>query len=341
MSLRFAINGFGRIGRLVARIAAARPTLELVGINDITDAATLCHLLKHDSVHGPPGFEATHDETSISIAGRRAEVCSIADLKTLPWQRLGVRYVIESTGKYTSHSQAAGHLAAGAERVIISAPPKSKEGEKPVKSLVMGVNHSDYDPKTDFVISNASCTTNCVVPVAKVLHENFRIERAYMTTVHAYTNDQRILDQPHKDLRRARAAAVSMIPTSTGAAKLIGVIFPELKGKIDGMAIRVPTADVSIVELACVVQRPVTVDQVNEAFRTAADGALKGILQYISEPLVSVDFVGNPHSAIFDSGLTAVVDHTLVKVFAWYDNEYGYACRLVDLMEYMAEVEKQ
>lgn len=341
MAVRFAINGFGRIGRLVARIATTRSDLELVAINDITDAATLCHLMKYDSVHGKPGFEVTHDDTSISIVNRRVRVTSATDPKSLLWRQLGVCYVIESTGKYTSYGQAAGHLAAGAERVIISAPPKSKEGEPPVKSLVMGVNHSDYDPKTDFVISNASCTTNCVVPVAKVLHDNFRIERAYMTTVHAYTNDQRILDQPHKDLRRARAAAVSMIPTSTGAAKLIGIIFPELKGKIDGMAIRVPTADVSVVELACVVQRPVTVEQVNEAFRAAADGALRGILQYVSEPLVSIDFVGNSHSAIFDSGLTAVVDNTLVKVFAWYDNEYGYACRLVDLMEYMAKVGNQ
>ncbi len=341
MPIRFAINGFGRIGRLVARIAATRPELDLVAVNDITDAATLSHLLKHDSVHGKPEFEVSHDSTSIYIADRRAQVISVAEPNSLPWQQLGVSYVIESTGKFTSYSQAAGHLAAGAGRVIISAPPKNREGEPAVKSLVMGVNQSDYDAKTDFVISNASCTTNCVVPVAKVLHEEFRIERAYMTTVHAYTNDQRILDQPHKDLRRARAAAVSMIPTSTGAARLIGVIFPELKGKIDGVAIRVPTADVSLVELACVVQQPATVSQVNEAFRAAAEGKLRGILQYVAEPLVSVDFVGNPHSAIFDSGLTAVVDRTLVKVFAWYDNEYGYACRLVDLMEYMAAVDRQ
>ncbi|MBM3315372.1 type I glyceraldehyde-3-phosphate dehydrogenase, partial [candidate division WOR-3 bacterium] len=231
MSVKFAINGFGRIGRLVARIAATRPGLELIGINDIVDAAALAYLLKYDSVHGPCKSEVAVDGDSIVIAGRRAKVLTVADLSQLPWKALGVDFVIESTGKFTTFGQAHGHIKAGANRVIISAPPKSKEGEPPVKSFVLGVNEQTYDPKTDHVVSNASCTTNCIVPVAKVLHDGFHIQRGYMTTVHAYTNDQRILDQPHKDMRRARAAAVSMIPTSTGAAKLIAVIFPELKGR--------------------------------------------------------------------------------------------------------------
>lgn len=333
---RFAINGFGRIGRLVARIAAKHPTLELVGINDVFDAAVLTHLLKHDSVHGRFEPTAVTDGNSITIAGRNVHVTQIPDVTQLPWRHLAVDYVIESTGRFTSYALAAGHLTAGASKVIISAPPKSKEGDPPIKSLVMGVNHTTYDPQVDHVISNASCTTNCIVPVAKVLHDSFRIQRGYMTTVHAYTNDQRILDQPHKDPRRARAAAMSMIPTSTGAAKLIGVIFPELKGKIDGMAIRVPTPDVSLVDFACVVERRTSVDEVNAAFRSAADGSLKGVLEYLSEPLVSVDIVGNPHSSIFDPSLTSVVDGNLVKAYAWYDNEFGYACRLVDLMAYMA-----
>jgi glyceraldehyde 3-phosphate dehydrogenase len=245
-----------------------------------------------------------------------------------------VDIVIESTGLFTSYEKAAAHLAAGAKKVIISAPPKS--GEKPIKSFVMGVNNSTYDPATDHVVSNASCTTNCVVPVAKVLHDNFRVRHGYMTTVHAYTNDQRILDQPHKDLRRARAAAMSMIPTSTGAAKLIGVIFPELKGKIDGVAIRVPTPDVSIVDFACTVEKPTTTEEVNRAFKAAAAGPLKGVLEYQETPLVSIDMVGNPHSSILDAGLTAVVDGTLVKAFSWYDNEFGYANRLVELADYIA-----
>jgi glyceraldehyde 3-phosphate dehydrogenase len=333
MATRLAINGFGRIGRLVARITARHPGLELVGINDITDAATLAHLLKRDSVHGAfPDVTVTGD--SIVIAGRRARVTAVKNPAELPWKELGVDIVIESTGLFTSYEKAAGHLAAGARKVVISAPPKS--GEKPVKSFVMGVNHTTYDPAADHVVSNASCTTNCVVPVAKVLHESFRIKQAYMTTVHAYTNDQRILDQPHKDLRRARAAAMSMIPTSTGAAKLITVIFPELKGHVDGMSIRVPTPDVSIVDLACTVEKRTTVEEVNGAFQAAAAGPLKGILEYQTEPLVSIDMTGNPHSAILDAGLTAVVDGTLVKAYAWYDNEYGYSCRISELAAYIA-----
>lgn len=333
MPVRFAINGFGRIGRLVARIAAARQGVELVAVNDITDAATLAHLLKYDSVHGRPNLDVGSDADNLVLAGRKVRVTSAKNPAELPWKSLGVDIVIESTGLFTSYEKASAHLTAGAKKVIISAPPKS--GEKPVKSLVIGVNHETYNPADDHVISNASCTTNCVVPVAKVLHDNFRIVRGFMTTVHAYTNDQRILDGPHKDLRRARAAAMSMIPTSTGAARLVGVIFPELKGRIDGMAIRVPTPDVSIVDLACVVEKRTAVDEINAAFRAAAAGPLKGILEYMAAPLVSVDLVGNPHSAIFDPGLTSVVDGTLVKTYAWYDNEFGYSCRLVDLVEFV------
>jgi len=335
MAARLAINGFGRIGRLVARIAATRPDIQLVAINDITDAPTLAHLLKYDSVHGTFP-DVTVDGDAIVIAGRRATVTSIRNPAELPWKSAGVDIVVESTGLFTSYEKAAGHLAAGAKKVIISAPPKS--GDRPVKTLVMGVNHTTYDPVSDHVISNASCTTNCIVPPAKVLHDNFRIRQGYMTTVHAYTNDQRILDQPHKDLRRARAAAMSMIPTSTGAAKLIGVIFPELKGKIDGVAIRVPTPDVSIVDFACTVERRTSAEEVNAAFKAAAEGPLKGILEYQTAPLVSIDMVGNPHSSIVDAGLTAVVDGTLVKVFAWYDNEYGYSNRIVDLAAYVGKM---
>jgi len=332
MSVRLAINGFGRIGRLVARIASRQPQIEIVGISDIADAATLAHLLKYDSVHGRfPDVKVDGD--SIVIAGRNVLVNNAKKNPELPWQKLGVDYVIESTGLFTEYDKAAMHLKYGAKKVVISAPPK---GDKAIKSLVVGVNHTTYDPKVDHIVSNASCTTNCVVPAAKVVHENFRIQRAYMTTIHAYTNDQALLDQPHKDLRRARAGAMSMIPTSTGAAKLISVIFPELKGKIDGVAIRVPTPDVSMVDLACTVERSTTKEEVNAALKAAAEGPLKGILQYIEEPIVSVDLVGNPHSSMIDSKLTAVVDGTLVKVFAWYDNEFGYATRLIDLVGYMA-----
>jgi glyceraldehyde 3-phosphate dehydrogenase len=332
MSVKLAINGFGRIGRLVARIASHHPQIELVGINDITDPATLAHLLKYDSVHGQfPDVKVDGDY--ITIAGRKVLVNNAKRNPELPWQQLGAEYVIESTGLFTEYDKASMHLKYGAKKVIISAPPK---GDKPIKSLVMGVNHTTYDPKADHIVSNASCTTNCVVPAAKVIHENFRIQRAYMTTIHAYTNDQALLDQPHKDLRRARAGALSMIPTSTGAAKLIAVIFPELKGKIDGVAIRVPTPDVSIVDLACSVEKSTTKEEVNAAFKAAAEGPLRGILQYIEEPIVSIDLVGNPHSSMIDSKLTAVTDGTLVKVFAWYDNEFGYSNRLIDLVAYMA-----
>ena len=333
MAVKFAINGFGRIGRLVARVTAGNPDLHLVGINDITDSKTLCHLLKYDSVHGRFRQEISSGENELVIAGRKARVTAIKEPDKLPWKELGVDVVIESTGIFRTAEKAGGHLAAGAKKVIISAPAKG-DG---VKTFVIGVNHQTYDPSTDHIVSNASCTTNCVVPTAKVVHDSFRITSAFMTTVHAYTNDQRILDLPHSDLRRARAAAVSMIPTTTGAAKLIGVLFPELKGKVDGMAIRVPTPDASIVDLSCVVEKPTTKEEVNAAFKKASETELKGILEYSTDPLVSVDIIGNPHSAIFDPGLTAVVDKTLVKVYSWYDNEYGYSARLADLMAYIGK----
>ncbi|HDR00097.1 MAG TPA: type I glyceraldehyde-3-phosphate dehydrogenase [candidate division WOR-3 bacterium] len=333
MPCKLAVNGFGRIGRLVARCAANSPALELVGINDLTDARTLAHLFKYDSVHGIFPGEVGHTDGEIVINGRPARVTASKNPAELPWRELGVDIVIESTGIFRSLDKARAHLDAGAKKVIISAPAKGSD----VATFVYGINHEQYDPARDHVISNASCTTNCVVPVAKVLHDSFRILKAYMTTIHAYTGDQRILDFPHSDLRRARAAALSMIPTTTGAAKLIGVIFPELAGKVDGMAIRVPTPDVSIVDFSCTVEKSTDANAVNAAFKDAANGPLKGILQYCADPLVSVDMVGNRHSSILDAGLTAVVDGNLIKAFSWYDNEYGYACRLVDMARFLAE----
>ncbi|MEO0108690.1 MAG: type I glyceraldehyde-3-phosphate dehydrogenase [candidate division WOR-3 bacterium] len=332
MALRIGINGFGRIGRLVLRAGLDRPDLEFVAVNDVTDAKTLAHLLKYDSVHGRVPAQVTIRDDGFAVNGRAIKVLSVLEPGQLPWQELGVDIVVEATGRFTSHEKCEPHLAAGAKRVIITAPAK---GGKAVPSIVMGVNEQTLNPETDRIVSNASCTTNCVVPVAKVVHEHFRIRHAYMTTIHAYTSDQRILDAPHKDLRRARAAAVSMIPTSTGAAKLIGVVFPELAGKVDGCAIRVPTADVSLVDLTCEVEAATTVKEVNEAFAAAAQGPLGRYLEYCEEPVVSIDLCGNPHSAIFDAGLTAVVDSRQVKVFAWYDNEWGYSCRVIDLIEFL------
>jgi glyceraldehyde 3-phosphate dehydrogenase len=331
--LRVAINGFGRIGRLVLRAGCKNKNIEFVAVNDITDAKTLAHLLKYDSVHRTMEAKIEAKENSFLVDGKEIKVIAQKDPAQLPWKDLKVDIVVESTGLFRSYDKTILHINAGAKKVIISAPSKDKE--KPIKTLVMGVNEQTYDPKTDHIVSNASCTTNCVVPVAKVIHDNFKIKSAYMTTIHAYTNDQKILDAPHKDLRRARAAAMSMIPTTTGAAKLIGVIFPELKGKIDGMAIRVPTADVSIVDFSCIVEKSTSKEEVNEAFKKAAEGALKKYLKYSIEPLVSIDFTGNPYSAIFDAELTAVVDKNLVEVYAWYDNEWGYSCRMIDLIEYM------
>jgi glyceraldehyde-3-phosphate dehydrogenase type I len=307
-----------------------------VAVNDITDAKTLAHLLKYDSIHRSFDGEVGAKGNAISVDHKEVKVFSERDPARLPWKELGVDLVVEATGLFRDYEHAELHLIAGAKRVVITAPAK---GRKPVKTLVMGVNHQKYDPKQDRIVSNASCTTNCVVPVAKVVHDAFRIRHAYMTTVHSYTNDQRILDLPHKDLRRARAAALSMIPTTTGAAKLIGMIIPELVGKTDGISLRVPTPNVSIVDLACEVERGTTVEEVNRRFKEAAEGELKGYLEYCEEPLVSSDLIGNPHSAIFDALLTAVVDEHLVKVYAWYDNEWGYSSRVVDLLSYIGSKE--
>ncbi len=330
---KIAINGFGRIGRNVVRAAhrLGVTDFDLVAVNDLTDPATLAHLLKYDSVHGrfSGTVEATRD--GLVINGDAMRVYAEKDPANLPWKELGVEVVLESTGRFTDRDSAAKHLAAGARRVVISAPGKNED-----ITIVYGVNHKSYDPAKHQVISNASCTTNCLVPMVKVIRDAFGFERGYMTTVHSYTNDQSILDLPHKDLRRARAAALSIIPTTTGAAKATALVIPEVKGKIDGVALRVPTADVSVVELLCVVSKPVTVEQVNTAFRAAASGSLAGVLAVSDEPLVSVDYIGNLNSSTIDALSTAVTDGTLVHVSSWYDNEMGYSARCVDLIRYMA-----
>jgi glyceraldehyde 3-phosphate dehydrogenase len=329
MGIPVGINGFGRIGRLVFR-AARGSDLDFVGINDLTDARTLAHLLKYDSVHGryPGQVEAAGD--AIVVDGRRIPVVAEKDPGRLPWKQLGAKIVIESTGRFTSKETAGKHLEAGAERVIISAPASD-----PDVTIVLGVNDKAYDPARHRIVSNASCTTNCLAPVAKVLHDEFGIESGWMTTIHAYTNDQVTLDFPHKDLRRARAAALSMIPTSTGAARAIGLVLPELKGRLDGYAMRVPTADVSVVDLSVRLARSTDAQAINAAMRRAAEGPLKGILEYCDEPLVSVDFLGNPHSSILDAESTKVMDGNFAKLLAWYDNEWGYSSRVVDLARLM------
>jgi glyceraldehyde 3-phosphate dehydrogenase len=327
MATRVAINGFGRIGRCAFRAAMSRNLdIEFVGINDLTDASTLAHLLKYDSVHGIANLDIKAEEKAIVVNGKKINVYSSKDASLLPWGDLGVDVVIESTGVFRKREQAAAHLKAGAKKVIISAP-----ADDPDITVALGVNFEKYDKEKHHVISNASCTTNCLAPLAKVLNDRFGIVNGIMTTVHSYTNDQRILDLPHKDLRRARAAAVSMIPTSTGAAKAVGLVLPELKGKLDGMAVRVPTPNVSLVDLTCNLKVKVTEDVVNSAVKDAAEGPLKGILQYVNEKLVSIDFNGNPHSSIFDAPLTKVVGDTCVKVISWYDNEWGYSNRIVEL----------
>ena len=325
-STRVGINGFGRIGRCMLRSALSRTDLDFVAVNDLTDAPTLAHLLKYDSVHGPTEAPVTASDGSIRVGDRELKVLSEPDPAKLPWKDLGVDIVIESTGLFTKRPDAAKHLDAGARKVIITAP-----ATEPDATLALGVNDDTYDPANHHVISNASCTTNCLAPVAKVLHQTYGLQRGWMTTTHAYTNDQRILDLPHKDLRRARAAAVSMIPTSTGAARAVGLVLPELAGKLDGIAIRVPTADVSVVDLVCELGRETSADEINEEFRKAAGGAMRGILQVCDEPLVSIDFRGNPHSSIVDAANTKVLGGNLVKVLAWYDNEWGYANRVADL----------
>ncbi|MBO2518325.1 type I glyceraldehyde-3-phosphate dehydrogenase [Limnochorda sp.] len=331
MAIRVGINGFGRIGRLVFRGAFQDPEIEVVAVNDITDPKTLAHLLQYDSVHGrfPEKVEATED--GFRIGDRHVKVFAEREPQKLPWKDLGVDYVVESTGVFRTREQAAWHLEAGAKKVIISAPAKGED-----LTVVMGVNEDQYDPANHHVVSNASCTTNCLAPMVKVLHDNFRIVHGFMVTVHAYTNDQRILDLPHKDLRRARAAAQNIIPTTTGAASAVGKVLPELKGKLDGYAMRVPVPTVSIVDFTAVVEKATTIEEVNAAFKAAAEGPMKGILAYVEEPLVSMDFKGDPHSSSIDASLTNVIDGNLVKAVSWYDNEWGYSMRVVDLIKYMA-----
>jgi glyceraldehyde 3-phosphate dehydrogenase (phosphorylating) len=332
MSIRVGINGFGRIGRNILRAALHDREIEFVAVNDITDAPTLAHLLKYDSILGNLEDEVTAEGDTIRVAGRSVKVLAMKDPAQLPWKALEVEYVIESTGLFTEAEKAKAHLTAGAKKVIISAPAKNED-----LTIVMGVNHDKYDPRKHTIVSNASCTTNCLGPVARVLVDSFGIVKGQMTTVHSYTNDQKILDLPHKDLRRARAAALSMIPTSTGAAKAIYLAIPELKGKLDGVAIRVPTPNVSLVDLTVELGKSATAAEINGALKEAASGRMKGILQVTDEELVSIDFRGNPHSSIVDGPLTKVVDGNLAKVFSWYDNEWGFSNRVKDLIHYMAQ----
>jgi len=328
MALRVAVNGFGRIGRSVLRAAMQDKGIEFVAINDLTDAKTLAHLLKYDSVHGAFPGEVSVDGDQIIVNGKAIKVLAIRNPAELPWKELKVDIVLESTGLFTSKEKASLHLAAGAKKVIISAPATD-----PDITLVLGVNDRDYDKTKHHIISNASCTTNCLAPVAMVLQQSFGIEKGLVTTVHSYTNDQSILDLPHKDLRRARAAALSMIPTTTGAAKAVSLVLPELKGKLDGMAIRVPTANVSVVDLVVTLSKPTSAEEVNAALKAASEGPLKGILGFCTEPLVSIDFNGNPLSSIVDSQCTKVIGGNLAKVISWYDNETGFSTRVVDLIK--------
>jgi glyceraldehyde 3-phosphate dehydrogenase len=334
MAIRVGINGFGRIGRNMLRASWDDPAIEYVAVNDITDAKTLAHLLKYDSVLGTFKEDVRAGENAIIVSGRTIKVLAEKEIGKLPWKDLGVSVVVESTGRYTKRPDALQHIEkGGASKVIISAPATD-----PDVTLVLGVNDKAYDPAKHHIISNASCTTNCLAPVVKVLHDVFGVERGFMTTIHSYTNDQKILDAPHKDLRRARAAAVSQIPTTTGAAKAVGLVMPELKGKIDGLAVRVPTPDVSLVDFVAVVRKATSAEEVNAAFRKAStEGPLKGYLGVTDEPLVSCDFMGDRRSGIVDLLSTKVMDGTLVKVIAWYDNEWGYSCRLVDLVKHVGK----
>jgi glyceraldehyde 3-phosphate dehydrogenase len=328
MAIKVGINGFGRIGRNIMRAALNDKNVDFVAVNDLTDAKTLAHLLKYDSVLGNLDRAIEGKGDVIAVDGDEFKVLSEKDPASLPWKDLGVEVVFECTGRFTKRDDAAKHLAAGAQKVIITAPATN-----PDVTLVLGVNDQAYDKSTHHIISNASCTTNCLAPLAKVVHESFGIQKAWMTTVHAYTNDQNLLDLPHKDLRRARAAAISIIPTTTGAAKAVGEVLPELKGKFDGIAMRVPTPNVSVVDLVALVERKTTTEDVNAALKAAASGAMKGILQFEEEPLVSIDFRRNPHSSIVDAAYTKVMDGDFVKLLAWYDNEWGYSTRCVDLMK--------
>ena len=332
MSVKVGINGFGRIGRNILRASLGDKDIEYVAVNDITDPKTLAHLLKYDSVLGNLTADVGYGDDRIRVDGHTIKVFKTKDPAEIDWPSLGAQIVVESTGLFTKAEDAKKHLRGTVKKVIISAPAKNED-----ITIVLGVNDDKYDPAKHHIISNASCTTNCLAPAAKVVHENFRIKKGAMTTVHSYTNDQRILDYPHKDLRRARAAAVSIIPTTTGAAKAVGLVLPELKGKLDGFAMRVPTPNVSVVDLVALVEKPTTVEEVNAAFKKAAEGSLKGILQFCEEELVSADFRGNSYSSIVDAGFTKVIDGDLVKVTSWYDNEWGYSCRVRDLIKFIAK----
>ncbi len=333
MAIKLGINGFGRIGRLVFRAAVQHKDIEIVHINDITDAKTLAHLLKYDSTHGLFKGEVSCEGNAVIVNGKKIQISAEKDPANIPWSKAGADYVVESTGVFRKKEQLAKHLDGGAKKVVLTVPAKDEIDA----TIVLGVNDSDLKAEHKLV-SNASCTTNCLAPVAKVLHDAFGIKRGYMTTVHAYTNDQRILDLPHSDLRRARSAAMAIIPTTTGAAKAVGKVIPELKGKLDGFSLRVPVWDGSVVDLVAELKKDVTIEQVNSAIKTAADGKLKGILQYTEDPIVSVDVIGNNHSSIFDAQSTMVLEGTsnFIKVVAWYDNEWGYSCRVVDLVVKMA-----
>jgi len=332
MAVKVGINGFGRIGRNVVRAGLHRNDIEFVAVNDITDTKTLAHLLKYDSVLGtlPEKIQAGAD--AITVDGKPIKVFASKDPALLDWSSVGAQIVVESTGKFTDAKDACKHIRGTVKKVIISAPAKNED-----VTLVLGVNDGAYDPAKHHIISNASCTTNCLAPVVKVLHDRFGIQKGSMTTIHSYTNDQNVLDFPHKDLRRARAAALNMIPTTTGAAKAIGLVMPELKGKLDGYSMRVPTPDVSVVDLVAVTSRDVTAEEVNAAFRAAAEGEMKGILAYTEDPVVSTDMLHNPNSSIVDGQMTKVLDGNLLKVISWYDNEWGYSCRVVDLIGFLAQ----
>jgi glyceraldehyde 3-phosphate dehydrogenase len=332
MAIKVGINGFGRIGRNIMRAAMDDKSIDIVAVNDLTNAGTLAHLLKYDSILGNLKADIAAKGDRITVNKDEFQVLSVKDPAQLPWKDLGVDFVFESTGLFTDRDAAAKHLTAGAKKVVITAPAK-----KPDITIVLGVNADRYEPSKHHIISNASCTTNCLAPVAKVLHETFGVRKGWMTTVHSYTNDQNLLDLPHKDLRRARAAAMSIIPTTTGAASAVGEVLPELKGRLDGIAMRVPTPNVSVVDLAAVVERKTSAEEVNAAFKAAADGALKGILEYVTSPLVSIDFRGNPHSSSLDAQYTSVMDGDFVKVLSWYDNEWGYSSRCVDLLRFLSK----
>ena len=332
MAVKVGINGFGRIGRNVVRAGLHRNDVEFVAVNDLTDTKTLAHLLKYDSVLGQLHEEVTHDADSITVAGKKMKVFATKDPGQLDWNSVGAQIVIESTGRFTDAHEACKHIRGSVKKVIISAPAKNED-----ITIVLGVNDKMYDAAKHNIISNASCTTNCLAPVVKVLYDRFGIQKGSMTTIHSYTNDQNVLDFPHKDLRRARAAAINMIPTTTGAAKAIGLVMPQLKGKLDGYAMRVPTPNVSVVDLVAVLDKSTTTEEVNAALKNSAAGELKGILAYTEDPVVSTDMMHNPNSSIVDSDLTKVLDGNLAKVVSWYDNEWGYSCRIVDMLAFVAQ----